>query len=557
MSQQKGFLLITAVIMIVVFAVLSTVIVATVLRTTEMTLYPKEIPAADALAESGLDQARKNITQTNLSTRQTCTGLASTITLATGNSISGPGTNTTNNPRHAYATLQTAIVSNTTPSIMTVNNSSVFAPSGWVLIGREMFQYDRIASSTTLGGVSRAQDGTEASTHVAGSVVSQYQCSIAGIGHAPAINPRGIREYQQGMNQPILFSVGEKGRLMRWNGPVNELVWASENSGTNKDLYGVSALNYHSAWAVGKKDKKDFMLSRLQGNSWSSVLVRLGSSSDLYSVDAVSENEAWAVGQRKGKDIAILRWVRDASNSNNNWCRVPCSGITLTDSDVEDNQKSIYAVKTLDLNGNGFANMGFAAGGANKDGVIWYYSGTGWSPIDKAPLKYTLPSQVGQLVGVDITRNGNNAPKEAFFVGRTSSGKSKGKLLRLQIINGKDTWNSVDLKEELAAVSIVDTNGDGWADFGCAVGEKGSIVTFDGNMNTTVSTMSGKKDLKAVVTLSASDIWVSGKSGVRFHYDGSNWVSLTANVNTNDDLNGLSGVFPKQIEFSRWHEFIN
>ncbi|MDX2345590.1 MAG: hypothetical protein QNK11_01755 [Legionella sp.] len=562
MSQQKGFLLVAAVILIVAFALLSAALVSTVFRTTESTLYLQSIPAAGALAESGLDQAKKNMTLTNLGTRQTCVGLASSVNLTTGKSLSGLGSNTTNNPRHAYATLSTAIANNTTPTTITVNDSSVFAPNGWVLIGREMFQYDRIANATTLAGVSRAQDGTEASIHVTGVLVSQYQCLIAGVGHVPAANPKGIREYQQGMHQPILFTAGNTGTILRWNGPTSELLWAAENSGTAQNLHAISALNYHSAWAVGDRTSAGFMFSRLQGNVWTAFFAPLGSETNLYGVDAVSEREAWAVGERTGGNvITILRWERNATNDSSNWCRLPCAGKTLTSPGVQPIQKSVYGLKMLDLNGDGFADVGFGVGGSHdqssKEGVVWYYSGTGWSPIDKAPLNYAFPADISRLVGVDITRDGSNAPKEVFFAGR-SGGSSGGKLLRLRIVSGAAVWVIVDTTEDLEAVSIVDTNGDGFADFGCAVGNNGTVITFDSNMATTVTTLpTGNNTLRSVFVLSPSDIWVVGDNGIRFHYNGTTWVSLTNNVTTGVALNGLSGVFHPSTGLGRWHEFIH
>jgi len=561
MRQPKGFLLIAAVVIIVIFALLSAALVSTILRATESTRYLHAIPAAGALAESGLELARKNLTITDLSTRQTCGGLGTTTVLATGNSITGQASNAVNNPRYAYATLATAIANNTTPTTITVDDSSAFALDGWVLVGREVFQYERIADATTLAGVSRAQDGTEAAAHIVGNVVSQYQCSIAGIGHAPGTNPKAIREYQQGMRQPILFAAGQMGTMLRWNGPTAELVWASQSSGTTQNLNAISALNYHSAWGVGDQTSAGFTFVRLQGDTWASVAVALTNETNLYGVDATSDNEAWAVGERSGGNvIAILRWVRNATNDSNNWCRVPCSGITLTDSGVKPIQKSIYAIKMFDLNGDGFADMGFASGGSHdqssKEGVIWYYSGTGWSPIDKPPLNYAFPANVSRLVGLDITRNGNTAPKEAFFVGHSGGGGGGGKLVRLQMVSGP-AWVVLDTTEELTSVSVVDTDGDGFADFGCAVGHNGLVVTFNSSMTTTAVTLSsGGNALKSVLVLSPTDIWVAGDGGVRFHYDGTTWVSLTNNVTTGVNLNGLSGVFPKQTALSHWHELI-
>ena len=557
--------MVTAVVIIVVFALLSAALVSIFLRSSEATLRLQAIPKAAALAEGGLDQAGRNLIQANLSARQTCVNLATTTTLSTGNSIAARASNIANNPRYAYAVLTAAIPNNTSPTTITVADSSVFAPDGWVLIGREVFQYSRIADVTTLAGVMRAQDGSVASEQVVGATVSQYQCYIAGIGQSPATNPVSIREYQQGMRQPVLFAVGQSGTVLRWNAETAELAWASQASGTTLDLYAVSALNYHEAWAVASQSSSAYQFARLQGNApWLPIAAALGNAVDLLGVDATSSKEAWAVGRKQGNNTTILRWVRNANNDSTNWCSASlssCPGITMTEASIKNSQKDIYAVKTYDLNGDGFADMGFAVGGnsdnsappADKGGVIWYYSGTGWGPITKAPLSFILPENVDLLSGLDITPNGNAAPLEAFFVGQNMI--SGGELLRLRIVNGAAVWVAINPAQTLHAVSVEDTNGDGLADFGCAVGSNGLVVFFDSAMNPTYTTLTNNPNLNGIVVINSSDIWVIGDGGVSFHYDGTSWTSMA--TTTSNNLNSLSAVFPKQTNLSRWHELIN
>lgn len=562
MKRQKGFLIVTAIVLIVVLAMLAAGLVSIFIRTVEASLRLKAIPAASALAESGLEQAQKNFTLTDFTARQTCTTLGSTVSLSTGDSITALATNTANNPRYAYTALTTSISNSTNPTTITVTDSSVFAPDGWVLIGREVFRYKYIANSTTLGGVARAQDSSLATDHPSGSIVSQYQCYIAGIGHAPAVNPLSIREYQQGMRQPLLFAVGQSGTLLRWNGPTSELAWDAVTSGSSQDLKGISALNYHSAWAVGNNVNAGYELVRLQGSTWTRVNLALGSETNLLAVDATSSKEAWAVGERTaGNVIALLRWVRNASNDSTNWCRVPCSGISLVESGVQPSRKSILAIKTLDLTGDGYADVGYAAGGSpdegNKEGVIWYYTANNWGPINKAPLNFThMPSNAGQLRGVDMVRNGSSAPQEVFFAGQNNS--TGGLIIRLRATGGTEAWSTISTAAELHAISVVDTDGDGYADFGCAVGDNGTVVSFNNTMASTTTTLAtGGNALKSVFVISPTDIWVVGTGGVRFHYDGTSWTSLTNNITTTNNLYSIVAVFPKQITLSAWHELIN
>lgn len=565
MQRQKGFLLITAVILIIVLGLLGTALVSMFIRNTKSTLQLRSIPAAGALAESGLEQARKNFTLTNFSTRQACANLSSTYVLPTsgtaiGESVTGPASNTANNPRYAYATLSTAISAASTPTTITVNDTSVFAPDGWVLIGKEVFQYSRIDNATTLGGVARAKDGTYATDHVSGVLVSQYQCYVAGIGRAPATNPLSIREYQQGMRQPLLFAVGYNGTILRFNGNTAELAWAAQASGTAANFNAISALNYHTAWAMA-----DTTFDRLHGSNWSPFTTSVGQTL-MYGVDAVSSKEVWAVGKAAGNNAVFLRWVRDASNTNTNWCWCNpsggCPGKSITETGIKNSQKDTYAIKMYDTDGDGFADGGFAGGGnsdnaalpADKGAAVWYYTGTAWTSIERAPLNYNLPANTGLVMGLDITPNNNSTPKEVFFVGRHLA--SGGQLFRLRIVSGAAAWSSViNPVQELHAVSVIDTNSDGFADYGCAVGNSGMVICFNDSMTTTTTTLSGNPNLNGVLVISASDIWVVGDGGVSFHYDGTTWTSI--GTTTTNKLTGIAAIYPKQTVLSAWHELIN
>lgn len=502
-------------------------------------------------------------------------------------------------PQNASATLTQQLPTNTAPTTITVSNSSAFAPHGRVLIGREVFQYGRKSDATnTLANVTRAQDVSMAVAHVAGENVSQYQCTLSGTGTASVGGRLVSREYQQGVQQPLLYAVGASGTITSWNANTAELAWQTMASGTSSDINGLSVLNYHTGWAVGNSPAGiTFNLERLQGSAWANVSIADSTHGvNLHAVDAPSESEAWAVGDPASSKMIIYRWVRNISNDSTNWCVMPCGGKTFTAaSNIQDS--ALYAVKTYDTNGDGYADAGFAAGvtagsgqgggqghgqgaencdeqglshggcggvfsttgeGSTGGGIILYYSGTGWNSITAAPLNYSLPSIVGQILGLDITPYGSNAPIEAFFVGRTSSDNSpKGLITRLRMSGGA-SWNTTNnnFAQILHAVSVIDTNGDGLADFGCAVGRNGMVVTFDSSMATTTTTLPTTNTLNAVTVLNANDIWVAGNGGVRFHYDGTSWVSITGDGLT-ANLYGIAKVAAQTSPFSLWFNKTN
>ncbi|WP_133129851.1 hypothetical protein [Legionella yabuuchiae] len=563
MNRQRGFLAIAAVAMIVLVGILSTAIVALAVRASLFSIHLGAKNKAVFIAESGLEQGRSNLTQDILANRQTCIGLSSTVSMTGGRFTVVPASDAANllNPRYAFSTLSTPISSGATPATIEVSDTSVFAPYGRVLIGREVFQYDRIATSTTLDGITRAQDVSLNQGHASGTLVSQYQCTIQSTGNSPATHPEGVRQYRQGIQQPAVFAVGASGTILRWNG-ASELQWDNQSPGTY-NFNDLSILNYHSGWAVAEGTSNDFRLSRLQGNTWSNFAVSAPSSgggptpsNELYSVYATSPNEAWAVGtEGKQNAITILYWTRNALNSNTNWCLLNCGGKTINDTGVANNARDFYGVKAVDTNGDGAADIGFAVGGqpgqtgsgANR-AVILVYNGTTWSLLASPALP---SSAIGQLYGVDIIENGNNAPLDAYFVGLSSLNGEGGKILRLR----GGTWTVITTTQQMNSISGVDVDGDGLADFIVAVGNGGLVHFMNANMSiTNTFTLSGAPDLTGVVALSPSDVWAVGNGGVRWHYNGSSWV---LNASGGANLQGVQAIYPKQNPASSWHDVIN
>lgn len=552
MRKQQGFLMIAALIIIVIFAILSATLVSMFVRTSIATAHLASTPNANFLAEGGLQQAQRNITEPIIANRQTCIGLSATGSLSTGSFTATRATDAANsiNPRHAFSTLSTGISSVATPSTISVTSSAVLAPHGRVLIGREVFKYNRIANGTTLADVTRAQDGTPATAHEVGTIVSQYQCTIGSNGNSPASNPLSVREYQQGMQQPMLFTAGAGSTILRWNSASSELLWDDQSTG-NFTFNGISALNYHDAWAVADRQNVNLSrFSRLQGNNWQNFTIGLPQSRDLESVHAVSANEAWAVGLLgQGNSFTILHWIRDGSNSNNNWCTLPCGGKTIDTSGTTNAQRELFSVKTMDTNADGYANIGFAVGGQDgtgggNRGIVMAYNGTTWS-------NFSIPSQggdrIGRLYGVDMS-----SATDAYFVGRTSQNNNNGRIIQYR--NG--VFTVINTPAIMRAVSCIDTDKDGSANFCAFVGDNGIAYTYDGANLSGPLTLTNT-NLLGVAVLSPNDIWIVGAGGTRIRYNGTSIVSITANVSTANNLNAVTAVSPQLSPVSSWRDVMN
>ncbi|KTD19874.1 type IV pilus modification PilV family protein [Legionella londiniensis] len=545
MKRQQGFLSLATVVVIVIFAILSATLVSMFIRASAYTVNLSAIPKASALAESGLEQGRANLTEPALADRQTCAGLANLTSLPTGNFTVSPAVGI--NPRYAFATLSTAIASSGTPASITVTDGSVFVTGGGrVLIGREVFQYQRV-NGNILTGISRAEDGSTSASHPEGALVSQYQCNMASIGNAPANNPQATREYQQGMQQPAVFAAGSGGTILRWNSPTNENAWESMSPGAY-EFNAISMINYHEGWAVADTQAR---VARLQGNAWTLFQPSFSGNRDLYGVDAPSESEAWAVGSRQGNEFTIVRWVRDGSNSIANWCLLPCSGKTVSTSGTGSQQRDLFGIKTLDYNNDGFADIGWAVGGrdgtgSGNRGIIMVYDGAQWASSSLPPAA----NRIGRIYGVDAVANGNNPPVDVYFVSRSTQNNTQGKLFRWR--NG--SWSVVTTSAPMHSVSVIDTNNDGLADFGMAVGDNGVVYSFDVNFAVSGPISISGQDLRGVDVISTTNAWIVGNGGVRFHYDGSSFV-LTGSGGSN--LNGVSGVAARQSPVSSWQDVFN
>lgn len=106
------------------------------------------------------------------------------------------------------------------------------------------------------------------------------------------------------------------------------------------------------------------------------------------------------------------------------------------------------------------------------------------------------------------------------------------------------------------AVSMIDTDGNGMADYGWAVGDNGAAYVYNGS-SWSSSSYIGTKDLNGVVVLSTKDAWAVGDDGVRYHWDGNSWTSMTTGVSTTRDLEGIAAVAARTQPQSGWHEVIN
>ncbi len=534
-QQAGGFLLMIAIALIVVFSGLALTVTSLSIRKNTSTLHLAADKKTPALAESGLALGENALIEKMLANRSSCSGL-SVLELLDGSSyqaVAASGSAHAINPLRVYSTLSKTSVSST----ISLNDSSSFAPSGFVWIGQELFSYNaNDTSSNTLLNVQRALDNTFAITYKTGSLVSQHQCTISGIGKAPANNPKAVSELQQPILLDYVFVAGDSGNLLSWNETSNELNWSVTSFSGNPDLLSIDALNSHQALATTTKEGNKFRLYLLEGTTWSKVTVNSKSNevSQLNDVTFINPNEAWLVGGTNTKnEFTILRGNNLASNAS--WSRFKsnkkCKNFTINNK-IDATDKPLLSIKIIDPSGAGETKnfFGFAAGGKSDEGVMLELVKSGNSVCFEEDA---LPSSVGQVQQVTFVRNGSSAPSNAYAISISASNSSNGQIL----LWNSGSWSvSVTAVGKLYGLSMIDSNNDGVADYGWAVGEGGLAYRYQ-NGSWSQQTNIGSITLRSVSMVSSSDGWAVGDNGVRYHYNGSSWQIYQNGISTSTTLN--------------------
>jgi hypothetical protein len=534
MKKQAGFLVIAAVIMIVLFGLLGAGLVHIFITAVSSGNHLQASHRADYLARSGLEDGIMFLGLRDLTQRQACSSLAIAKTLNNGQYFASPVLGT--NPQGAFATLQSL-----TASTITLNNSSSFAPQGRVMIGREAIDYtanDTVNNQLT--GIVRGVDNSVVEPHSINDIVSQYQCNVQGSSIAPSLLAESY--LTQAVQLSLVISAGQIS--MSWNSPT-EISWALNSSSRTQN--SISMLNYADGWAVGNSQANQFSIARwdIGTHSWLQQTISLNLSRDLNSIVAISTSEAWAVGDRTNTNprYSILRW---SGGAYNNWCRLgsspSCGGKSISSS-TPNNRRDLFAIDMVDVNGDGLGDYGFSGGGDNNNGYIMSYNGSSWSDTTISG------SNVGRINGIKIMKNGASTPIQSWAVGRGNN-NNQGKILAWS----GTQWNVVLTTTEIMnAIEMMDTTGNGVANYGWVVGNDGLALYYNGSSFSAYSL--GSRDLHDVTIINQNDAWAVDDIGNRWHWDGTSWTAVNTGASSgNQRLNAIASIHPNGQPQSAWRE---
>lgn len=536
-STQQGNLMVIAAIVIVVFALLAITSRQFFISSTLTSTQQQAAIQALSIANSGLEHGGLLLRSPNITTpiRQTCLALFDNQNIANG-SVTVSGGNRT----FAVSTLTNLASDN-----LTLSNASGFENQGRVYIGREAIDYQR-KSGNQLLAITRGVDGTLSTSHVNGSPVAQYQCDQQATGQTPTVNAQGKRHVQSSVTLHDVWAVGNdvgnNFTFYRWNFPT-EMAWQdySLNTSNHNDLYGVSMINFGDGFAVGLEANNAFNLLRWlgQSNTWVAAPVSAIASNsyitDLYAVSAIDSHHAYAVGERSTfffffRRHTILHW------DGTSWCLLGpggngCSSIGIPNASFS--TPNLLGVSVINNSGTPF---GFAVG---ESGEILRFDGSDWDNI--------ASPTTADLRGVSVV-----SVSEAWAVGESG---------RISRWNGS-SWSNVSspTSTQLNSVHMIDTNGDGVANIGWAVGQNGRALRYiraegaPGVGSWSIINIPDNNDYNGVTIINANDAWAVGESGHRAHWDGNQWTVTNTSGQT---LRAVSANTPNKQPISAWREIFS
>jgi hypothetical protein len=374
---QQGFVLVTAVVLIVVAALVLTVIVYFSVIGNQSTVRHLGSKQALFVASTGLEHGVHALLSPDLGDRLDCAAISGAVGMT--NIAFGDGRFTVTSGAPLYSnpvvTLNGAI--NATVTVIPLNSAFPvpgYATSGRVMIDREKIDYSEISNDAAecgtppcLLGAQRGVDGTAAAAHANGTRIGQYQCALISAGGVPDFGaPRGDRVITAGIQLQEAWAVGENGVILRWDG-VNWAVLAT----TGTRLRAVSMDSYANGWSVGDLTGGAAQIRRWNPDgtpAWDTVAYPgIPSDQRLNSVHVLSANEAWAVGNDRaggGNNTMVLRF------NGANW--------VYSDPGIDRDLNGVYM---LDTNNDGVADDGWAVG---DNGVILRWNGAAWN-VSVAP----------------------------------------------------------------------------------------------------------------------------------------------------------------------------
>lgn len=570
MRRARGAALIAVIFFIVVMSLLAAVTAFLVVGSSVSAVGYQASEQALFLAEAGIERTLRVLTAPNFDAtsadrRRACVALVGDAGLTGVTLGAGAWTLTAGAAQYANnaaaggtgARLNGGV--NATATTLTVNSTAGYAPAGRLMVDREIMDYAGL-TPTAFTGVARGVAGTAAAAHADVARVGQYQCNVSVQGAVPGFTaPRGLRTLTVAGQSQEGWAVGAGGVILRFNAPADAPAdgvprWTVFQT-TAIPLRGISLDSYAHGWTVGNPPGGGIDVAGLRWNpdgspNWDVAAV---DAATINAVQAISSMDAWAVGDAG----AYLGGACDARGRIGYW-----NG-TAWGCAVSPSNQNLNALHMLDMDNDGRADFGWAVGNTGGGNV-------GGCPANNARIlrfNGAWSCATGTTVNENLLGVFTVSATEAWAVGTRGANNGTGWTILRNTGGGWarfGTNTGTTRATDLSAIYMLDTDADGVADFGWAVGRSANnggacgntarILNWDGAAWRCVASPVAR-DLNAVTCNAIDDCWAVGDAGTILHWDGASWrASAQSGVVTTQNLTGIAVVGPRTAPRTAWRE---
>lgn len=552
--KPKGFLLLSAIILIIIIGAASVIISHSFTASTESSALSNDRLYAQSTAAAGLQVAANALLNPNAAAadQATCTTLNQRYNAV--NFENGQFSLQGTPYERSSAQLTNSMTSSST--IADVDSIAGYAPSGRIMIENEAMRYGSLSNSSAVCGktpcfvgITRGLDDTIARSHDKKSTVTQSLCRVVSTGAIPTLaNPMAehkmVADVLSGASAYLVGRrKGSNYTLLQSNGTS----WSKANiqdipnSNEAADLNSIFGTDPQNIWAVGSESDNENSLFYYDAGTWKRATVANGlANSDLpinayQSVSCASVNDCWAVGlYRSIIHWNGTRWTYDLNQVSSLSKNVQLKGVSCTSS------SNCWAVGSTQ----------FVGGPA----LFAHWNGATWTRLTTQTSNNNSPGINDNVYPLLLHSVDCVSASDCWAVGQNS-----GDDMGIIHYNGTQ-WKrqATDPKKfdrTLLEVTCVDAN-DCWAVGGR--GGKGNknrdtIFHYTGNVWTQVKLDKDLpyQNLYAVGCSDADDCFAVGDDHTVLHWDGSTWSNQS---NGSSDLNSLNSIrllgviaFPKTI----------
>jgi photosystem II stability/assembly factor-like uncharacterized protein len=255
------------------------------------------------------------------------------------------------------------------------------------------------------------------------------------------------------------WAVGDGGTILRYDG----VSWALTPSPGILNLNGI-AVSGNAGWAVGESGT----VLRLSGGTWTDE--SLGITSDLYGVDLADDGAGWLGGDAG----TIYRLVSGSWTSEN----------------VSDTV-NIYCVAVYD------SDAAWAGGLLN---VLYEWGTDGWSEVE-VPSYDPLPTDTAYRAAA------------AYADGAAAVWAGGCNVYFSNSVGGEWTFTTAPTPSPINGIHIKTG-----ADYGWAVGDGGTLASYDGSSWYLYGESEVTGDLNDVFTVGKDDAWAVGDGGAIYRF---------------------------------------